>query len=184
MLDRGTGEVLSAKPFVHITSSTGVDEHQALEQTWRSPTGLWGWLSNADHRAIGKRFIVTAFLFFLLGGILALLMRLQLARPEGRFLGPDLYNQIFTMHGTTMMFPFAVPIMQGLGVYLIPLMVGTRNIAFAPLVAFSYYLFLFGGIMLYAAFLLNVGPDVGWFSYVPLAGPNTGRGNEPISGRR
>jgi cytochrome c oxidase subunit I+III len=109
-------------------------------------------------------------------GILALLMRLQLARPESRFLGPDLYNQIFTMHGTTMMFLFAVPIMQGLGVYLIPLMVGTRNIAFARLVAFSYYLFLFGGIMLYAAFLLNIGPDVGWFSYVPLAGPEYGPG--------
>jgi cytochrome c oxidase subunit I+III len=151
-------------------------DRQALEQTWRSPTGLWGWLSNADHRAIGKRIIATAFLFFLLGGTLALLMRVQLARPESRFLGPDLYNQIFTIHGTTMMFLFAVPIMQGLGVYLVPLMVGTRNIAFARLVTFSYYLFLLGGIMLYVAFLLNIGPDVGWFSYVPLAGPEYGPG--------
>jgi len=94
-----------------VTVAFDDSEHQALEQTWRSPTGLWGWLSTANHRAIGKRFIVTAFLFFLLGGILALLMRLQLARPESRFLGADLYNQIFTMHGTTMMFLFAVPIM-------------------------------------------------------------------------
>jgi cytochrome c oxidase subunit I+III len=76
-------------------------DRQALEQTWRSPTGLWGWLSNADHRAIGKRIIATAFLFFLLGGTLVLLMRVQLARPESRFLGPDFYNQIFTLHGTT-----------------------------------------------------------------------------------
>ena len=138
--------------------------------------GLVGGLSNADHRSISKRFIVTAFLFFLLGGILALLIRVQLARPESRFLGPDFYNQIFTLHGTTMMFLFAVLIMQGLGVYLVPLMVGTRNIAFPRLVALSYYLFLFGGIMLYVAFLLNIGPDAGWFSYVPLAGPEYGPG--------
>src|SRR5919198_1887627 len=146
-------------------------ERQVLERTWQGPRGFVGWLSNVHHRAIGKRFIVTAFIFFLFGGILALLMRFQLARPESRFLSPDLYNQIFTMHGTTMMFLFAVPMMEGMGVYLVPLMVGTRNIAFPRLNAFSYYIFLFGGIMLYTAFLLNVGPDVGWFSYVPLAGP-------------
>ena len=146
-------------------------ERQVLERTWQGPRGFVGWLSNVHHQAIGKRFIVTAFIFFLFGGILALLMRFQLARPESRFLSPDLYNQIFTMHGTTMMFLFAVPMMEGMGVYLVPLMVGTRNIAFPRLNAFSYYLFLFGGIMLYVAFLLNVGPDVGWFSYVPLAGP-------------
>src|ERR671924_1304327 len=144
---------------------------QALERTWRSATGLFGWLSDVHHHAIGKRFIATAFTFFLLGGILALLMRLQLARPESRFLGPDLYNQLFTMHGTTMMFLFAVPIMQGIGIYLVPLLVGARDVAFPRLNAFNYFVFLFGGIMLYTAFLLNIGPDVGWFSYVPLAGP-------------
>jgi cytochrome c oxidase subunit 1 len=147
------------------------NEYQVLEQTWQSPRGVFGWLSDVHHQAIGKRFIVTAFVFFLPGGILALLMRLQLARPEGHFLGPDLYNQIFTMHGTTMMFLFAVPVMQGMGVYLVPLMVGTREIAFPRLNSFSYFVYLFGGIMLYVAFLLNIGPDVGWFSYVPLAGP-------------
>lgn len=130
-----------------------------------------GWLSTAHHQSIGKRFIVTAFGFFLLGGILALLMRLQLAQPESQFLGPDLYNQIFTVHGTTMMFLFAVPMMEGLGVYFVPPMVGTRNIAFPRLNAFSYFVYLFGGVMLYVAFLLNVGPDAGWFSYIPLAGP-------------
>ena len=145
--------------------------HRTLERTWQSPTGVFGWFSAVDHRSIGKRFIVTAFAFFLLGGVLALLMRLQLAYPESRFLGPDLYNQIFSMHGTTMMFLFAVPVMQGMGIYLVPLMVGTRNIAFPRLIAFGYYVFLFGGIMLYIAFLLNIGPDAGWFSYVPLAGP-------------
>ena len=151
-------------------------ERERLEQTWSTPPGIYGWLATVDHKLIGKRFIVTAFFFFLAGGILAMLMRLQLAQPDNRLLGPDLYNQIFTMHGTTMMFLFAVPIMEAMGVYLVPLMVGTRNIAFPRLNAFSYWIYLFGGLMLYSAFLLNIGPDVGWFSYVPLAGPEYGTG--------
>ena len=104
-----------------------------------------------------------------MGGVLAALMRLQLSRPDNTVLGPDLYNQIFTTHGTTMMFLFAVPVMQGLGIYFVPLMVGARSIAFPRLVAFSYWMLLFGGIFLYVSFLLSAGPDVGWFSYPPLA---------------
>jgi cytochrome c oxidase subunit 1 len=140
-----------------------------LEQTWAEPSGVIGWLSHVDHKSIGRRYLVTAFGFFLAGGVLAALMRLQLARPDSGLLGPDLYNQIFTTHGTTMMFLFAVPVMQGLGIYFVPLMVGARNIAFPRLVAFSYWMFLFGGIFLYVAFLTSTGPDVGWFSYPPLA---------------
>jgi cytochrome c oxidase subunit 1 len=98
-------------------------------------------------------------------------MRVQLARPENHFLSPDLYDQIFTIHGSTMMFLFAVPVMEAMAIYLIPLMVGTRNIAFPRLNAFGYWIYLFGGLFLYASFLFNVGPDNGWFSYVPLAGP-------------
>ncbi len=98
-------------------------------------------------------------------------MRLQLAVPDNSLIGPDLYDQIFTMHGTTMMFLFGVPIGEALAVYLVPLMVGTRNIAFPRLNAFSYYVYLFGGVMIWVAFGLNIGPDNGWFSYVPLAGP-------------
>jgi cytochrome c oxidase subunit I+III len=157
------------EPSHTVTLEDG--EPQVLERTWWSPAGLYGWLSNVHHAAIGGRFIVTAFVFFLLGGILALLMRLQLAYPESRVLGPNLYNQVFSMHGSTMMFLFAVPMMEGLGVYLVPLMVGTRNIAFPRLNTFSYFVYLFGGVMLYVAFLLSIGPDAGWFSYVPLAGP-------------
>src|SRR5215213_10500377 len=145
------------------------EERRLLEKTWNDRPGFWGWVTSTNHKSIGKRFIITAFIFFLLGGILAVLMRLQLARPENTFLGPDLYNQIFTMHGTTMMFLFAIPVMQGLGVYFVPLMVGARSIAFPRLVAFSYWMFLFGGIFLFVSFLLNAGPDVGWFSYPPLA---------------
>jgi cytochrome c oxidase subunit 1 len=147
------------------------EEQQLLDKTWGDRPGFRGWLTSTNHKSIGKRFIITAFIFFVLGGILAVLMRIQLARPENTFLGPDLYNQIFTMHGTTMMFLFAIPVMEAFAIYLVPLMVGTRNIAFPRLAAFSYWIYLFGGISLYVFFILNIGPDMGWFSYVPLAGP-------------
>ena len=151
-------------------------ECQELERTWHEPRGLYGWFTHVDHKSIGRRFLVTAFVFFALGGIEAALMRLQLSRPDNNILGPDLYNQIFTTHGTTMMFLFAVPVMLALGIYFVPLMVGARNIAFPRMVAFGYWMFLFGGIFLYSMFFANVGPDVGWFSYPPLAGPEFGYG--------
>jgi cytochrome c oxidase subunit 1 len=147
-----------------------------LERVWRTPAGLRGVLTTVDHKIIGRRYIVTAFVFLALGGILGLLIRLQLARPEARFLDPDLYNQIFTMHGTNMMFLFAVPVMEAMAVYLVPLMVGTRNIAFPRLNAFSYWIYLAGGLLLWVSFVLDMGPDVGWFAYVPLAGPQYGAG--------
>jgi cytochrome c oxidase subunit I+III len=156
-----------------VSAPSAVDRHALLSTTWGEPPGFIGWFRNINHKHIGKRYIVTAFAFFILAGILAVLMRIQLARPENRFLGPDKYNQIFTMHGTTMMFLFAVPMMfEALAVYFVPLMVGARNIAFPRLNAYSYYLYLFGGIMLWVAFVLNIGPDVGWFAYVPLSGPD------------
>ena len=142
-----------------------------LSRTWGSGTGLLGWLSTVDHKIVGLRFIVTAFVFLLLAGSLAIAMRAQLAQPEAGLIGPDLYNQLFSMHGTTMMFLFAVPVMEAFGVYLVPLMVGTRNIAFPRLNAFAYWVYLFGGAMIWVAFAVNVGADTGWFSYVPLAGP-------------
>jgi cytochrome c oxidase subunit I+III len=152
------------------------EEGIALERTWARRRGLFGALAEIDHKQIGLRFIVTALVFFALGGLLAALMRIQLARPENGFLGPDLYNQIFTMHGTTMMFLFAVPVMEGLAIYFIPLMVGARAIALPRLAAYGYWVYLAGGIFLYVSFVLNIGPDNGWFSYVPLAGPEFGPG--------
>jgi len=143
-----------------------------LEKTWSDPPGLLGWLAAVNHKAIGKRFIVTAFGFFVAGGLLAAAMRLQLARPDSHLIGPDLYNQIFTMHGSTMMFLFAVPVMQAMSVYLVPLMIGARSVAFPRMNAYAYWVYLFGGLMLFIAFFLNTGPDAGWFSYVPLAGPD------------
>jgi cytochrome c oxidase subunit I+III len=145
--------------------------HSLLEKTWSAGRGLWGALTTIDHKRVGKRYLVTAFGFFILGGIAALFMRVQLAKPENAFIGPDLYNQLFTMHGSTMMFLFAVPIMEAAAVYLVPLMVGSRSISFPRLNAFSYWIYLFGGLLLWVAFMLNVGPDAGWFAYVPLSGP-------------
>lgn len=150
---------------------TGEALHRKLAHTWRDGAGLLGWMRSVDHKSIGRRYLVTAIVFLALGGVLALLMRLQLSGPERALMGPDRYNQIFTMHGTTMMFLFAVPVMDAMAIYLVPLMLGTRNIAFPRLNAFSYWMYLAGGTMLWIAFVLNVGPDAGWFSYVPLAGP-------------
>ena len=151
--------------------------HLALEAVWRRPPGLFGWLCSTNHKDIGIRYIVTAFVFFGLAGILALLMRIQLAFPENHFLSPDLYNQFFTVHGTTMMFLFAVPIMEGLGLYLVPLMVGTRNAAFPRLNAFGYFAFLAGGLLLWGGLFVNAGADAGWFAYVPLSGPEYSPGH-------
>jgi cytochrome c oxidase subunit 1 len=148
----------------------------ALGETWKTPSGFWGALATVDHKIIGRRYIFTAFVFLALGGVLAILIRLQLAQPEARVLGPDRYNQIFTMHGANMMFLFAVPVMEAMAVYLVPLMVGTRNIAFPRLNAFSYWMFLAGGTLLWIAFALDMGPDVGWFAYVPLSGPQYAAG--------
>lgn len=159
------------KQSAHITPEIIEAERRELEKTWAEPKGVIGWLSNTNHKTIGLRIIVTAFVFFGLGGILALVMRLQLMYPENHVLGPDLYNQFFTTHGTSMMFLFAVPVMEGMGIYLVPLMVGTRNVAFPRMNALGYYVYLIGGILLYVGLILNIGPDAGWFAYVPLSGP-------------
>jgi cytochrome c oxidase subunit I len=151
-------------------------ERDQLDRTWANKPGILGWFSATTHQAIGKRYIITAFIFLLLGGLEALLMRLQLASPENTFLGPSRYNQMFTMHGTTMMFLFAVPVMEGMGIYLVPLMLGTRNVAFPKLNAFGYWMYLAGGLFLYGAALTNTLPDAGWFSYPPLSGPQFSAG--------
>ena len=155
---------------------TGAALDQRLTRTWSRPPGFTGWLSTVDHKEVGARYIVTALVFLALAGLLAIAMRLQLARPNAHVIGAERYNEIFTMHGTTMMFLFAVPVMQGMQIYLTPLMIGTRAIAFPRLTAFSYWMYLAGGCLLWLAFALNVGPDVGWFAYPPLSGPQFGIG--------
>ncbi len=149
---------------------------RALDETWADPPGLFGWFAAVNHKTIAKRFLVTTLAFFAGGGLLAALMRMQLAKPENGLMGPDLYNQVFTMHGTTMMFLFAVPVMQAMASYLIPLMIGARSVAFPRMNAFAYWVFLFGGLMLWIAFFLNSAGDAGWFAYPPLSGPEYGVG--------
>ncbi|MGI6208415.1 MAG: cbb3-type cytochrome c oxidase subunit I [Anaerolineae bacterium] len=144
--------------------------YQELMRVWRNPTGLAS-LTLVNHKAIGLRFIATAFVFFGLGIILALLMLLQLSRPGLNILPPYTYNQFFTMHGTTQMFLFAVPVMEGLAIYLVPLMIGARDAAFPRLNAFGYWVYLIAGITLYVSLFMGRAPDAGWFNYVPLSGP-------------
>src|SRR3954452_20877028 len=168
-------EPMTSDPSVPIDADVQLRESDArllLTNAWGRSPGFYGWLITSNHKDIGLRFIITALVFFSLAGVLAFLMRLQLAVPENTLLGPDLYNQLFTTHGTNMMFLFAVPVMEGMGLYLVPLMVGTRNVSFPRLLNFGYYIFLSAGCILYAGLLLDVGPDMGWFSYVPLAGPD------------
>ena len=143
-------------------------EHEVLERTWGARPGFVGWLGLVNHRAIGRRYLFTGFVFFLLAGFDALRIRMQLAVPENSVLGHDAYNAAFTMHGTTMMFLFAIPIMEGVGIYLAPLMIGARDMAFPRLNAFGYWVYLIAGVSLYAAYFAGVPPTGGWFAYPPL----------------
>ena len=131
-------------------------------------SGLLSWLMTVDHKRIGILYIISAFVFFLFGGTEALLMRLQLAQPNNTFLTPDLYNQIFTMHGTTMIFLVVMPLSAGFGNYIVPIMIGARDMAFPKLNALSYWTFLFGSVFMYSSFLFGGAPNDGWFSYAPL----------------
>ena len=134
-----------------------------------SDEGLLSWVASVDHKQIGIMYLIATLFFFVVGGLEALLMRIQLARPENAFLSPAAYNQIFTMHGTTMVFLVVMPMLIGFGNYLVPLMIGARDIAFPRLNAFSFWLFIFGGLLLYYSFIGGGAPDAGWFSYAPLS---------------
>jgi cytochrome c oxidase subunit I len=144
--------------------------HQRLERLWATRPGALGWLASVDHKSIGKRYIVTAFAFLLIGGLEAALMRLQLGAPNQSILTPEQYNQLFTMHGVTMIFLYALPVLSGFSNFLWPLLLGARDMAFPRLNAVSYWIYLFAGLFLYASFPLGQAPDAGWFNYVPYAG--------------
>ncbi len=139
-----------------------------LRIVWDAPAGF-GQLSAVNHTSVGNRFIVTGFVFFLIGGLLAMLMRTQLAFPGHDFIDHKTYSQLFTMHGTTMMFLFAVPVAEGFALYLIPKLIGARDLVYPRLSAFGYWCYLFGGILLYSSFLFGQVPDSGWFMYTPLS---------------
>jgi cytochrome c oxidase subunit 1 len=136
--------------------------------TVRREWGGWQWLATVDHKRIGILYTVTALCFFLLGGFEALLVRTQLIVPNNTFLHPDVYNQMFTMHATTMIFLAIMPLSVGLANFIVPLMIGASDMAYPRLNAFSYWLFLFGGLFLNLSFLTGGAPNAGWFSYAPL----------------
>ena len=126
--------------------STPSDIDRRLERIWKTPEGLWGWLSTVDHKEIGLRYIVTAFVFLLIGGIEALAIRWQLGWSNRTAIGPEAYDQLFSLHGITMIYWYAAPILSGFANYLIPLMIGARDMAFPRLNAFSYWTYLLSGI--------------------------------------
>jgi heme/copper-type cytochrome/quinol oxidase subunit 1 len=130
---------------------------------------LLAWLSSCDHKQIGVLYLLTALGFFIVGGCEALFMRIQLAVPNNLFLKPETYDELFTLHGTTMIFLVVVPTLLGLSMYLVPLMIGARDVAFPRLNALGYWLLLFGGVFLYSSILFGNAPDMGWFSYAPLS---------------
>lgn len=138
-----------------------------LTELWETPKTLHGWFATVDHKELGIRYIVTALIFLVVGGIEALIIRIQLAQPSLSVLSPETYNQIFTMHGVTMIFWYASPILSGFAVFLIPLMIGARDMAFPRLNAFTYWTFLLSGIFLYISPLFHQAPHAGWFAYVP-----------------
>jgi cytochrome c oxidase subunit 1 len=132
-------------------------------------TGLWSWLTTVDHKRIGILYGASAFVFFLIGGLEALLIRIQLGTADNTFLSPETYNQIFTMHGTTMIFLAVMPLSAMYFNFFIPLQIGARDVVFPRLNAFSFWVFLLGGLFLNASFLFNAAPNGGWFGYANLS---------------
>lgn len=155
-------------PEIAVRDYDSAEAHH-LEELWESKPGLYGWLSTVDHKEIGTRYIVTAFLFLIAGGIEALIFRLQLAGPDLRLLTPEQYDELFTMHGVTMILWYAFPVLTGFSVYLQPLVLGSRDMAFPRLNAFTYWVFLFSGLFLYASLAAGAAPNAGWFNYTPYS---------------
>ncbi len=133
----------------------------------KADTGIWSWIGTVDHKRIGTLYGITAFIWFIVGGIEALLLRVQLARPENDFLDPEAFNQLFTMHGTTMVFLVVMPLSAAFFNWLIPLQIGARDVAFPRLNAFSFWVFLLGSLLLNVSWITGDAPNGGWFGYAP-----------------
>ncbi|HEV7838946.1 MAG TPA: cbb3-type cytochrome c oxidase subunit I, partial [Gemmatimonadaceae bacterium] len=131
-------------------------------------SGLWSWLTTVDHKRIGVLYLYTALGFFVWGGIEAVIMRAQLGAPNQRVVSAEFYNQLFTMHGTTMIFLAIMPLSAAFFNFLIPLQIGARDVAFPRLNAFSYWVYLFGGLFISIPILFALAPNGGWFGYAPL----------------
>ena len=145
----------------------------------KSTTGFWSWWTTVDHKKIGILYGATALIFIVIAGIEALLIRLQLAGPNGTVLTASQYNTLFTMHGTTMVFLVGMPLASAFGNYLIPLQIGARDVAFPRLNMFGFWVFLFGGLFIYSGFVLGGAPNGGWFGYTPLTSTPMSAGLPP-----
>ena len=142
--------------------------HKQLQRVWGNGPGIER-LTALNHNILGKRFMLAAFVFFAIGGALSMVIRAQLATPNSAFLGPEIYNQVFTMHGTVMMFLFAIPMFEGVAIYFLPKLLGTRDMAYPRLAAYGLWCYLFGGTILIIALLVGAAPASGWFMYTPLS---------------
>jgi cytochrome c oxidase subunit I+III len=151
-----------------LNRGTAIGLHRQLAQIWATGPGLQR-LAAVNHTLIGIRFMATAFVFFAIGGVLGMLARVQLATPQATFMDTETYNQVFTMHGSMLLFLFAIPMIEGIAVYLTPKMLGTRDFAFPRLTAYGYWCYLFGGTILTVALVAGVAPNGGWFMYTPLS---------------
>ncbi len=161
-----------------VVSPRGQRHVDRLGRIWEERPGLLGWLTTTDHKRIGILYFFTSLAFFGAGGVEALLIRTQLIGPNGHVLSPQAYDEMFTMHGITMIFLFVIPMTTGaFGNYLIPLMIGARDMAFPRMNALSYWIFLCSGLFMYIALLQGHAPNAGWFDYVPLASKQYDPGN-------
>src|SRR6478736_1582432 len=165
VLERHAGTTPVQPTFVSNGSALGVFGRPVSSSGWKS------WLFTVDHKKLGLMYSATALFFFLVGGIEALAIRTQLAQPDNTFLSAGLYNEMFTMHATTMIFLFVMPMVAGLANYLVPLQIGARDVAFPRINALGFWLFLFGGIFLNTSWFLGGAADGGWFMYQPNANP-------------
>src|SRR5260221_9641972 len=160
------------RPVLERTAGEETEARQPLGalRRPRATTGWRSWFVSVDHKKIGILYGATALTFFAVGGLEALLIRAQLAQPNGQVLSPEAYNQAFTLHGTTMIFFVVMPLLAAFANYLIPLQIGARDVAFPRLNALSYWIFLFGGLFLYSGAVLDQIADNGWFNYAPNSG--------------
>ncbi len=168
IVDEATGLLTDPTTPVSIHHETTAE----LDRLWDDKPGLWGRLTAVQNDAVGRRMMLTGFFFLLLGGSVdSVVMRLQLARPDSEIIGPQLYNELFTNHGSVTMFLVILPIFEGFAILTLPMLLGSREMPFPRLGAFAYWTFLMGGLLYYSSTLFSAVPDVGWFAYTPLSGP-------------
>jgi cytochrome c oxidase subunit 1 len=152
-------------------ATTAVPSHAAppAAAAYGENSGIWSWITTVDHKRIGLLYLFTALTFFIVGGLEAVIIRAQLQGPNGHIVSAETYNQLFTMHGTTMIFLAVMPLSAAFFNFLIPLQIGARDVAFPRLNAFSYWVYLFGGLFITLPIFFNVAPNGGWFGYAPLS---------------